>query len=170
MPLSSLIVDEGMLSSCLFFSSVQSKAMSCVGRTFVDRDEEKDKMECALLMCAFMDCAVRLAAQYTKHAGRKVVTTRDIRRGLMYEAMVKFATRDPDTIKQKVQEVKDFIDEDAEEHGSDVEDGEDFTEEYCDSYCLCMDCDRMNTVEIEWESWVPPSPVLTLLKAAIDRV
>ena len=38
------------------------------------------------------------------------------------------------------------------------------------SSCTCVDCDRMNTVEIEWESWEPPSPVLSLLKASIDKV
>ena len=116
------------------------------------------------------ELALRDAAIYVKHSGRKVITKEDILRCMMNRGM---SFMNAPNFMQNVQKWQNNIIEDIS-NPENIEDEEDlFIEEdeenniFSESQCQCELCKKINNVKSEWESWEPFSPIEQAIKKSL---
>lgn len=137
-------------------------------------DEEEFKKNIVSIMLHFTENAAKSAAIYVEHAGRKYITTEDIKRGLMLEAFL-FAHR---TQKQEeIEKIKeelygtslDHIDE-TELEWSNSMDSDDETNHFTESQDDCGICKCFNGIYDRWDNWEPENQIMTILKSRISEI
>jgi len=122
-----------------------------------------------VLITMFFKNALKSSATYTKHSGRNIVVLDDIIRSLKLEAFM--YTKRPnmmDEFKQMKEnlptpdEIMDAIEEDDEDIETDEE------EDYKKSVCGCELCTLINSIDENWETFVPRSTIDHFIKRHID--
>ena len=140
----------------------------------MEMDEEEMKKNIISIMLHFMENAAKSAAIYVEHAGRKYITTEDIKRGLMLESFL-FAHRKEKQIEiEKIKEElygtsTDHIDE-SELEWSESMDNEDETNKFTESEDDCGICKCFNGIYERWEKWEPENQFMTILKHRITNI
>ena len=133
-------------------------------------DEENMKKNVASILIHFMENAIKSASIYTKHAKRKVITTEDIKRGMMLEA---FLFKRRNDVTEKVEAIKKevFDNPENEEEYEDItfaEEDEDV--EFSQSEHDCAMCNCFNTIYDRWEKWEPENGMMSILKKHISQM
>ena len=134
-------------------------------------DEEDMKKNIVSILVHFTENAIKSAAIYVKHCKRNVVTTEDIKRGMMLEAFL-FGRRE--NAGQKVEEIKREIfgiEEDDDEDFEDLEFAEeDEKVQFTESEHDCGMCKCFNTIYDRWEKWEPENEMMCILKKHINQM
>jgi histone H3/H4 len=113
--------------------------------------------------------AMTLAATYCDHAGRQVVTSKDLVKAMRYQARYFLDETTEHTLQEAREDLMDIL----------MDDGDDDTEEYTVEeeedeedlrQCSCTPCTLLNRVDSEWDSWHPNDEILHYLKAQVDRM
>ena len=134
-------------------------------------DEEDMKKNIVSILVHFTENAIKSAAIYVKHCKRNVVTTEDIKRGMMLEAFL-FGRRE--NAGQKVEEIKREIfgiEEDDDEDFEDLEFAEeDEKVQFTESEHNCGMCKCFNTIYDRWEKWKPENEMMCILKKHINQM
>lgn len=110
--------------------------------------------------------AAETAMTYCEHAGRKMVSQKDIHYGLRYQART-FLQREH--LESEIQETKSALfveDEESEEEESEDDEEE---EEWMESNCECATCKDTNMYVREWDAWQPQDSVEQFVKHAIEQ-
>jgi hypothetical protein len=138
------------------------------------------------LMGVFIEDAIGLGSCYCTHSNRTVVQKKDIGLALKTRAFHGDEFWNRQDIQQKINEMKELMDETESESGSDdmevddmevddmeVDDTEvddmEVDEEWTKSECNCEICNCLNNIESKWESWNPTSKTDIILKNAIKQ-
>jgi hypothetical protein len=123
------------------------------------QDDSSDIVEnIASIVLVFMENAVKSADIYVKHSKRNVITSEDIKRGLMLEIF--FMKQRPNMLEQceNMKEIlKKIQDEDVSDDELEIYGDED--EEFKESKCACPMCKCMNTIYTRWEGFVPETSI-----------
>ena len=144
------------------------------GFNTMEMDEDDLKKNIVSIMLHFMENAAKSAAIYVEHAGRKYITTEDIKRGLMLESFL-FAHRtqkqeDIEKIKEELYGTSlDHIDE-TELEWSKSMDEDDETNNFTESQHDCGVCNCFNTIYDRWDNWEPENHFMTILKNRITNI
>jgi hypothetical protein len=134
-------------------------------------DEDDMKKNIVSILIHFTENAIKSAAIYVKHCNRNVLTTEDIKRGMMLEAFL-FGRRE--NAGQKVEEIKREIFGIEEEDDEDFEDLE-FAEEdekvqFTESEHDCGMCKCFNSIYDRWGKWKPENEMLCIIKKHINQM
>ena len=133
-------------------------------------DDEKLVKDVGALVATYMDGAIRTAAKYLSHGGRKIITAEDIKRSLMLEVF--FIHHRPDLL-EKVRKIRAELFEnniDDEETCIDEDNyvvADDPADNFIENTCSCALCKCVNGIYSRWEAWTPQSPLDTILKKRI---
>ena len=144
------------------------------GFNTMEMDEDDLKKNIVSIMLHFMENAAKSAAIYVEHAGRKYITTEDIKRGLMLESFL-FAHR---TQKQEdIEKIKEELYGTSLDHIDDTElewsksmDEDDETNNFTESQHDCGVCNCFNTIYDRWDNWEPENQFMTILKNRITNI
>jgi hypothetical protein len=135
----------------------------------IDNNPDEDlQLTVSAIISSFIENSLQTADLYIKHCKRSVITKEVIKLCLMYETFQYLNKEDtPANVmrwKGIINELQneDTTDEDEEEI-VDEEDGE-FTK----SQCKCEICLGINSIEDNWDKWVPNEGIETILKKAIE--
>ena len=139
-------------------------------------DEEMRNIEAMLAL--FMTNAVKDALTYAELSNRNHVTKEDIRYGLRYEV---FEFLNTENLIDKVNDMNDELDE-MDEDEDDYEDLDDVIVNDQDLVPFKRIDDtsnldgeeldfvnKMNNYYDNWDNWIPDTPMLQILKNAIDK-
>ena len=122
----------------------------------------------AAIVTAFTENALKTSAKYVEHSGRNVITTEDIKRGLILE-MYLFKARN-DNI-QHIEEIKRVLfeetDEEEEEIINNIEEAED---EFAESSCECLLCQEINNIYNKWINFQPSTGIEEILQRHINSI
>ena len=127
--------------------------------------EEQENM--ISIIIGFTENAMKTAAKYTTHSGRKVVLPEDIKRSMMLEMFV-FNKRE--NILSQLESIRKEIFEDSSDDEEIIMDEPEGITEFCESKCECMMCKTLNNIRNSWETFTPSSRLETLLKKYIDAM
>ena len=127
--------------------------------------EEQENM--ISIIIGFTENAMKTAAKYTTHSGRKVVLPEDIKRSMMLEMFV-FNKRE--NILSQLEAIRKEIFEDSSDDEEIIMDEPEGITEFCESKCECMMCKTLNNIRNSWETFTPSSRLETLLKKYIDAM
>jgi len=127
--------------------------------------EEQENM--ISIIIGFTENAMKTAAKYTTHSGRKVVLPEDIQRGMMLEMFI-FNKRE--NIVSQLEAIRKEIFEDSSDDEEIIMDEPEKITEFCESKCECMMCKTLNNIRNSWENFTPSSRLETLLKKYIDKM
>ena len=127
--------------------------------------EEQENM--ISIIIGFTENAMKTAAKYTTHSGRKVVLPEDIKRSMMLEMFV-FNKRE--NIVSQLEAIRKEIFEDSSDDEEIIMDEPEGITEFCESKCDCMMCKTLNGIRNSWENFTPSSRLETLLKKYIDKM
>ncbi len=120
------------------------------------------------IVTAFTENAINTAAKYVEHAGRNVITTEDIKRGLILE-MYLFKARNNNI--QHIEEIKRVLfeesDEEEEEIINNVEENED---DFAESSCECLLCQEINNIYSKWINFQPSTRIEEILQRHINSI
>ena len=124
------------------------------------------------LVTYFAENALRTSAIYTSHSNRKIVTSKDIKRGMMLEVFI--YTKRPDFV-DKCKQIKEelFENENTSDEEEDIEEESFITneeEEFKESKCECVLCKSINETFSKWDSWIPENKVEEILKKHINNI
>ena len=137
----------------------------------LDKEPDKDSLlAVASLVATFSENAMESAEKYVEHAGRKNITDRDISACLKAETFRFIHRKDNE---EKFTEWKNIIRDDIENNDEIIEINEEEDEEYSDeeytqNTCKCEECNFINTILKNWDSWEPKNDMEKILKDAID--
>ena len=149
----------------------------------ISREADQDTAENVIaIVLSFMENAVKDASIYVEHAGRKVVSKKDIKMALKAETFEYIHRED---IEGSLLYYKETIHNDFENQCEDDDDGDNEDnegqkflkskivndsemEEYSVSMCRCDVCKRLNDAIIIWNTWVPKTDMENILKKVID--
>ena len=120
------------------------------------------------LIFLFAENSFKNAAQYVKHANRKIIQMRDIQNCMKVEAMI-FCQKDNSLqdAKKLLEEIKNEEEDDEEEDLDDLITNEE--EEYTLSQCPCPLCIIVKKLDTYWYNWNPNTPLEISLKKNIDK-
>jgi len=127
--------------------------------------EEQENM--ISIIIGFTENAMKTAAKYTTHSGRKVVLPEDIQRGMMLEMFI-FNKRE--NIVSQLEAIRKEIFEDSSDDEEIIMDEPEKITEFCESKCECMMCKTLNNIRNSWGTFEPSSRLETLLKKYIDKM
>jgi len=149
-------------------------------------ENEEVKKNIATMVILFSKYALKSAALYVSHSKRTIVSTEDIKRGMMLQAFIFENTpnllEDLTEIKEEIfgntpslTDMADDIIATVETIVEDVvlaEGAEDEypEEEYSESECECVLCKNFNTIKAKWEHWEPEDPVKKILQIHISNM
>ena len=119
--------------------------------------EEQENM--ISIIIGFTENAMKTAAKYTTHSGRKVVLPEDIKRSLMLEMFV-FNKRE--NIVSQLEAIRKEIFEDSSDDEEIIMDEPEEITDFCESKCECMMCKTLNGIRNSWENFTPSSRLETL--------
>jgi len=143
--------------------------------------EEKEEMQQNVVgtIVHFTENALKTAGYYTKHSGREIITSEDIKRCFMLE-MFLFFKRDnlQENIENVIQELYEDSSEDySEEEGEEKTDEENeiiFEEDIQASFklseCKCLMCNTLNNIYEKWNGWTPETPMQEILQRHINNM
>ena len=121
------------------------------------------------IVTAFTENAINTAAKYVEHCGRNIITTEDIKRGLILE-MYLFKARN-DNI-QHIEEIKRVLfeetDEEEEEIINDIDEAQE--NEFAESSCECLLCYEINNIYNKWINFQPSTRIEEILKRHINSI
>ena len=151
--------------------------------------DEEQKTNITALLTVFMENALDSAAIYTKKAGRKTVTSKDISMALKRQV---FTFLDTENLEEKAKkiaeeyrnELNQNLDEDLtsednsydeeydeENESSEIEEEEEVVEEeftYC--YADCKICKETNEYSEKWKTFKPTSKIEQILYDGIQKI
>ena len=119
------------------------------------------------IIIGFTENAMKTAAKYTTHSGRKVVLPEDIKRSMMLEMFI-FNKRE--NIVSQLEAIRKEIFEDSSDDEEIIMEDPEEVPEFCESKCECMMCKTLNNIRNSWENFTPSSRLETLLKKYIDKM
>ena len=153
----------------------------------ISTSSEQDTAENVIaIVLSFMENAVNDAGTYVEHAGRHIVSKKDINMALKAETFEYIHRED---IEGSLLYYKESIHEDLESYecNEDNEDNEDKDkknieetflqskvvkdtdmEDYTVSMCRCKICTRFNKAVLIWPEWEPETDMEKILKKVID--
>ena len=122
----------------------------------------------AAIVTAFTENALKTSAKYVEHSGRNVITTEDIKRGLILE-MYLFKARN-DNI-QHIEEIKRVLFEETDEEEEEIiDDMEDPADEFELSSCECLLCQEINNIYNKWINFQPSTRIEEILQRHINSI
>ena len=122
----------------------------------------------AAIVTAFTENALKTSAKYVEHSGRNVITTEDIKRGLILE-MYLFKARN-DNI-QHIEEIKRVLFEETDEEEEEIiDDMEDTGDEFELSSCECLLCQEINNIYNKWINFQPSTRIEEILQRHINSI
>ena len=121
------------------------------------------------IVTAFTENAINTAAKYVEHCGRNIITTEDIKRGLILE-MYLFKARNNNI--QHIEEIRrvlfeETLEEEEEEIVNDIEEHED---EFAESSCECLLCQEINNIYNKWINFQPSTRIEEILQRHINSI
>lgn len=122
---------------------------------------------CLALVFTWAQKAMEEAAIYSQHSGRSMVHVEDITRAMKSQAIM-FLHRDD--MEQEVLDMEANLDEilgENDEHEPVQED--DAEEEFLESTCTCMVCDRLNRADADFGQWTPNDPAEIFMKDHLSK-
>ena len=130
------------------------------------------------ILSVFMEKAVENAAQYTRAAGRRVVSKKDMSMALKAEAVPSGRFWETPDLMRRVSEHRSELqteeddEEDEESSSEDQEEEEEVEEEWTaavpeDAHEISELIVRLNGAEDEFEAWVPTTPLEVAVRNAI---
>lgn len=137
----------------------------------VSNDTEDVEKNVTIFIATFTSEGLKHATRYiTHHKTRDIITSKDIKRGMMLE-MFLFNNR-PDLLV-KFEEIKLLINEDEDDEDEDEDNSQEKDEEeveFTENNCECAICKCMNTIYTRWEKYIPTTPLETIIKKNIDMI
>jgi hypothetical protein len=129
-----------------------------------------------VLLGIFIDDASRLAALYTKHSNRKIVSKIDIGLALKTRAFHGDSFWNRSDIQERIRVMQDILNEEnqseneseSEEEMEEEENDNDDTE-WIQSSCTCDVCSTLNQIDDHWNNWNPTSRMEISIKNAINK-
>ena len=134
-----------------------------------DDDPEETEKNTLAIIVSYAEGAMRTAAKYISHSGRRGITPEDLKRGMMLE-MFFFRNRD-DALERAMKIKEELFDEEEEEEEEEEEDyEEDCVDEFKENNCKCQLCKCMNSVYSRWEKWEPTTSFELIFKEHIENM
>ena len=162
---------------------MENVAMKTGFNLMQENDDEERKKKIAAMVILFSKNALKFAALYVSHSKRKIVTTEDIKRGMMLQC---FLFENTPNLANEIKEIKetllddniiaDMIDEmnTIEAVGDIVAPGAILTDdeplEYSESECTCVLCNSFNTMKERWDNWEPTDKIYEIFKIHIENM
>lgn len=142
-----------------------------------ENDDELQK-NIAAMVILFSKNAMKFAALYTNHSKRKIITTEDIKRGMMLQC---FIFENTPNLANEIKEIKETLLDDNDDVRDDIIDGinnaadeavltDETPLEYTESECTCVLCKNFNTMEERWANWKPVKPIYQIFKMHIENM
>ena len=142
-----------------------------------ENDDELQK-NIAAMVISFSKNAMKFAALYTNHSKRKIITTEDIKRGMMLQC---FIFENTPNLANEIKEIKETLLDDNDDVRDDIIDGinnaadeavltDETPLEYTESECTCVLCKNFNTMEERWANWKPVKPIYQIFKMHIENM
>ena len=137
------------------------------------------------ILMAFMSNAIKHSDTYVHHAGRGGITPTDIKYALQYE-IFEFTTRKdtPKNIQDMVEWLKndriehpdeyydtgEEADNESLEYSDSIEEDDEVIDDFAESVCDCLLCNKINVTNQLWKHWVPTTKMEEILKDAINNI
>ncbi len=121
----------------------------------------------AAIVTAFTENALKTSAKYVEHSGRNVITTEDIKRGLILE-MYLFKARN-DNI-QHIEEIKRVLFEETDDEEEIIDDMEERADDFELSSCGCLLCQEINNIYNKWINFQPSTRIEEILQRHINSI
>jgi len=128
------------------------------------------------LIYAFMEKSMISADIYVKHSKREIITKKDIQLGLKYETF-KFLHRPDifDDINRWKEILLEELEEEEEEEDKKIEESDIIVDDkdyvpFKKSECECEVCSGFNSIEEQWDNWVPHNQIEIILKNAVLKI
>lgn len=161
-----------------------------LGGSYSQQSDEEQKINITALLTIFMENALESASIYTKKAGRKTVTSKDISMALKRQL---FTFLDTENLEEKAKQIAleykneinehqnledDFTSDDEEyDEESDQlsksvsdEDEDEKEEEFTYSYVDCKICKETNEYSEKWKTFKPSSKIEQILYDGIQKI
>jgi hypothetical protein len=163
-----------------------------LGGSYSQQSDEEQKINITALLTVFMENALESASIYTKKAGRKTVTSKDISMALKRQL---FTFLDTENLEEKAKQIAleykneinehqnfedEFTSDDEEydeESGEESEqtsksavDEDEKEEEFTYSYADCKICKETNEYYEKWKTFKPTSKIEQILYDGIQKI
>jgi histone H3/H4 len=153
--------------------------------TIQPKQIESDTVENVMaIVLSFMENAIHDAGTYVEHAGRTIVSKKDIRMALQAETFEYMRRED---IEGALMYYKEEVHKDIEQHDNPQYEDSDSAEEgavqtflqnkvvsdsemepYTKSSCKCPVCTHIHRAVAIWDTWVPTTDMEKVIKKVID--
>lgn len=144
-----------------------------------EEDEDNSHLNILSLLTVFMENSISNAAIYTKHSGRKIITSNDISLSLKREV---FEFLNSDNLESRAKKIldeymneledsyEDYEEDDEEEDENNKDYSTEETEEFIESTCNCIICSQINKYKILWNEWKPSNKIEEILYNGIIKI
>lgn len=152
-----------------------------------DQYQQRIMEDTMAMIGVFIKDAAELAGIYCSHSKRNSVTVKDMELALKTRAFYGDVFWNRPDIKQKITEMKQFLNEPGSESESgseyeydeeemeeeDEQEDEEMEEEeeetpFIQSVCTCEVCKTLNEVNCKWDNWHPTEMMNVSLKRAVE--
>jgi hypothetical protein len=146
------------------------------GFNLVQENNEELKKNIAAMVILFSKNAMKFGALYASHSKRNIVTTEDIKRGMMLQC---FIFENTPNLANEIKEIKETLLDDNDDVREDIIDEiNDAADEvvindetnFTESECKCVLCNSFNTINERWAAWEPQDNIYKIFKIHIENM